>query len=207
MLYPKINSIYKRDPATNFKTFLPEYSEPEFELLADLPWEATEKIDGTNIRIIWDGDTVTFGGRTDNAQIPAKLVTHLQETFTPNKFLSLNGSGDMILFGEGYGAGIQSAGGNYSKDQRFILFDVAVGDWWLRWEDMQDVANTMSIPLVHRFDDMNLLSAVYAVRTGLESVLGTGVAEGLVLRAPLGLKNRAGRRLITKVKASDFQGQ
>lgn len=33
--YPKIQSIFKRDPATKHKTFLPEYSLPELEFLKD----------------------------------------------------------------------------------------------------------------------------------------------------------------------------
>lgn len=203
MLYPKINSIFKRDPATNFKTFLPEYSEPEFELLADLPWEVTEKIDGTNIRVIWDGETVRFGGRTENAQMPGKLVVYLQEAFTPERFLSL--SGEMTLFGEGFGAGIQK-GGLYSPEQRFILFDVSVGDWWLRWEDVVDIAKHFNIPHVPYLGTCTLNDAVDTAKRGFTSYIGDEAsAEGLVLRAPLGLKNRAGGRIITKVKTKDYE--
>ena len=49
-LYHKIQSVFKRDPATNHKRFLMgEYSLPEFEYLANNEWVATEKIDGTNV--------------------------------------------------------------------------------------------------------------------------------------------------------------
>jgi len=50
--YPKIQSIFKRDELTH--KFLSEFSLPEFEYLQLNIWEFTEKIDGTNIRIIWD---------------------------------------------------------------------------------------------------------------------------------------------------------
>lgn len=52
MEYHKINSIYKRDEKT--KEFTNEFSLPEFEYLKHNLWEFTEKIDGTNVRIIWE---------------------------------------------------------------------------------------------------------------------------------------------------------
>ena len=87
--YHKIQSVFKRDPATKNRHFLMgEYACPEFELLKDIEWVWTEKVDGTNIRIIWDGHKVTFNGKTDNAQIPAKLIATLQELFPAEKFRS-----------------------------------------------------------------------------------------------------------------------
>ena len=44
-------------------------------------WEFTEKVDGTNIRVHWDGHTVEFGGRTDKAQIPKPLLERLETLF------------------------------------------------------------------------------------------------------------------------------
>jgi hypothetical protein len=70
--YHKINSLYKRSPDGK-KMLFGEYSQPEFEYLADNIWVFTEKVDGTNIRVMWDGTYLRFGGKTDNAQIPAKL--------------------------------------------------------------------------------------------------------------------------------------
>ena len=64
------------------------------------------KIDGTNIRILWDGHRVTFAGRTDNAQIPAELTNRLFELFggEVNEELFEQKFGDMpvMLVGEGY---------------------------------------------------------------------------------------------------------
>ena len=88
--YHKIQTIFKRDPETKFKTLLlGQYSLPEFEYLKDNDWVWTEKVDGTNIRIMWDKERVTFGGKSDNAQIPAFLVTRLQEMFATDKFKAL----------------------------------------------------------------------------------------------------------------------
>ena len=66
--YHKIQTIFKRDPKTNYKTLLMgEYSLPEFNYLANNIWQFTEKVDGTNIRIILNDEGLSFGGRTEKA--------------------------------------------------------------------------------------------------------------------------------------------
>ena len=64
---------------------------PEFDYLQQNRWEFTEKCDGTNIRVspcvFPDGRQVMrFGGRTDAAQIPTRLLTHLQSIFSFERF-------------------------------------------------------------------------------------------------------------------------
>ena len=82
--YHKIQSIFKRDMTSKRKTLIEgEWTLPEFEYLAGNTWIFTEKVDGTNIRVIFKDGGVTFGGRTDDAQIPAQLVTRLNERFLP----------------------------------------------------------------------------------------------------------------------------
>lgn len=82
--YHKIQTVFLRDPTTKFKTLLEgEFALPEFKYLANNKWVFTEKVDGTNIRVMFDGQQITFGGKTDDAQIPAFLVTRLQDAFLP----------------------------------------------------------------------------------------------------------------------------
>ena len=48
---------------------------------------------------------------------------------------------DVTLYGEGYGARIQKGGGKYlAKSCDFVLFDVKIGDWWLRREAVDEIA-------------------------------------------------------------------
>ncbi len=54
---------------------------PEFEYLQDNEWEFTEKIDGTNIRIIFDGEKISFAGRTNKSRIPEELSLRLKCKF------------------------------------------------------------------------------------------------------------------------------
>lgn len=63
--YTKIPNIFKREMYGKNKLIEGEYSTPELEYLSDALWEFTEKVDGTNIRIVWDGYRVSFAGRTD----------------------------------------------------------------------------------------------------------------------------------------------
>ncbi len=54
-LYQKIPGLFKREEVRPFKLLEGVYREPELELLKDIEWVFTEKVDGTNIRVIWDG--------------------------------------------------------------------------------------------------------------------------------------------------------
>ena len=139
--YHKIQTVFKRDPETKFKTLLNgQYSMPEFEYLKDCEWIGTEKVDGTNIRVMFDGDTISFGGKTDQAQIPSNLINRLNKKFLPqietfeNLFINPDQTdrAEVCLYGEGYGAKIQKGGGNYRLDQDFVLFDIKIGQWWLK---------------------------------------------------------------------------
>lgn len=205
--YHKIQTMFNRDPAANYKTVIVgQWSRPEFEYLKDCDWEFTEKVDGTNIRVIVKDGTVEFGGRTDRVQIPAKLVSHLRETLPSEKLAEMFSDG-AVLYGAGCGAGIQKGGGNYYPDQRFVLFDVNVGGWWLRRADVEDVAEKLGIwvvpvlavaPLDH--------AATLCPREGFNSNWGPFHAEGVVARPPVELKDRAGHRIITKLKCKDLRG-
>lgn len=62
---------------------LGEYSEPEFEVLKDLKWEATEKIDGTNMSCCFHPGfrMIEIRGKTENASIPTHLHKRMEELF------------------------------------------------------------------------------------------------------------------------------
>ena len=121
--YHKIQTLFKRDEKTK-KLIEGEFTDKTVEFIKDLKWQFTEKIDGTNIRIMWDGHKVAFGGRTDKAQIPVGLMNRLVELFggetNEQLFEQKFGETEVMLCGEGYGEKIQN-GGLYRKGQDFIL--------------------------------------------------------------------------------------
>jgi len=206
--YHKIQTVFKRNPETKFKTLLDgQYSLPEFEYLKDNIWVFTEKVDGTNIRVMWDGNNITFGGKSDNAQIPACLVNKLKENFfDSNSFFKekFGDEGDVCLYGEGYGAKIQKGGCNYRQDQDFVLFDVKIGYWWLNRKDVEDIANFLSLDIVPIVGQGTIKDMIALVESGINSTWGDFIAEGIVARPQVELKTRDGRRIITKLKCKDF---
>lgn len=204
--YHKIQSIFKRDMTSKRKTLIEgDWTLPEFEYLAGNVWVFTEKVDGTNIRVMLQDGGITFGGKTDSAQIPAQLVARLNERFLPlaAKMQEVFGC-DACLYGEGYGAKIQKGGGNYRQDQDFVLFDVKVGDWWLQRADVEDVAAKLGLDVVPIIGEGTLHDAVAHAKAGIRSTWGDFQAEGIVARPKTELKTRSGHRLIAKIKCRDF---
>ena len=204
-VYHKIQTVYLRDPETKHKTLLDgQWAMSEFGYLAGLQWEWTEKIDGMNIRIIWKDGKLDFRGKTDNAQMPGPLGRELEEIFGDNKALRELGD-DVLLYGEGYGAGIQR-GGCYRSGPSFILFDVVIGDFWLRRTDVYNIANKLGISATPVIGTGPLVDAVTVVKNGLGSKISRCPAEGLVMRPLIDLYNRRGERIIAKIKGKDFVG-
>lgn len=209
MLYPKIQSVFKRDPLTNFKTFLvDQYSTPEIEYLSGLPWVWTEKIHGTNIRIEWDGTNLFHGGRTEKAQVYPPLMDYLKATFNRERlFEKFFGAPYVTIFGEGYGKKIQSVGTKYLSDRvGFILFDIVVGKWYLKREDLEENAEFFGIPVVPIIGEGTIPEAIEVVQEGFQSRCSETpqIAEGLVLQPKVTLLGRSGARVITKLKYKDF---
>ena len=173
-------------------------------------WEFTEKIDGTNISIVWDGHKIEFHGRTERAQIPAHLVNKLNELFggeaNEEMFEQLFGDTPMILYGEGYGYKIQN-GGAYRDDVSFILFDVyqPTKDIWLKREAVESIAKQLDIEVVPMIIRGTIDDAVRLVKAKPMSTIGTAPMEGVVGRPIVELKDRLGKRVIVKVKVRDFE--
>lgn len=203
MEYHKIETLYERDLAT-FKVDPTKLKNRTYSLIKS--WQFTEKIDGTNIRCIWENGTLKFGGKTDNAQIHADLVRWLYEHVSPLRLAEIFPDTSAVIYGEGYGAGIQK-GGLYSPTKKLIVFDVLVGGkWWLSWENTCDVANKLDLEVVPLVGEMTLEEATAMVRAGFPSLLGNGEmrAEGLVGRTAEPLFDKKGHRLIVKLKTKDF---
>ena len=148
--YPKIETLFNRD--AKFRVIEGEFRLPEFKMINE--WYVTEKVDGTNVRIIYEplyekvgmisldtilrytGHGVRFAGKTDKAEFHPDLSAYLEKTFTYEKLSTVfptNPEGKsiqpphVIIYGEGYGPKIQS-GGTYRKDIAVRVFDVFIAD-------------------------------------------------------------------------------
>lgn len=204
--YEKIETIFVRDEKTK-KLNEGIYRNETVKFLKDIDWEFTEKIDGTNIRVVWDGHKVSYYGRTDKAQIPSQLMNRLIELFggdvNEEMFEQKFGEKNVILIGEGYGAKIQN-GSSYREDSDFILFDVLINDNYLSRENVKSIANYFNIDVVPTIMVGKLEDGINWVKTKPKSKIGTANSEGLVARPLVELKDRTGNRIILKIKVRDF---
>lgn len=211
--YHKIQTLWHRDPETNHKTLVEDmWSEPEFEMLASAAiWDATEKIDGTNIRIMWDGKGYKVAGKTHRAQIPAHLLEAIQHQITTQALkITLGTRGGLVLYGEGCGEKIQKAGAMYGEPH-FVLFDIAWisddGDnqVWFERATVEGVAESLNIPVVPVVVRRATLARIVEfVKILPASQHGNGIMEGVVMRPYMELRTRMGKRIISKVKVKDF---
>lgn len=209
--YNKIDAVYERDTTGSKKLIEGKFRSPAVEFLADTEWEFTEKIDGTNIRIHWDGHKINFGGRTERAQIPSHLLSKLSEIFLNNEteelFEQKFGEKEVILFGEGYGAKIQAVGKDYRSDVGFILFDVMIGDNYQSRETIEDIAECFNLEVVPIVLCGTIQNGIDFVKSKPNSTIGTAKMEGVVGRPKIELCDRCGKRIIVKIKACDFKSE
>jgi hypothetical protein len=206
--YNKIETLYKRDMDGTKKLLEGEFRNPAVEFLKDNIWQFTEKIDGTNIRVYWDGHKVQFGGRTERAQIPSDLVNYLNSVFGTSEaeqiFEEKFGETEVILFGEGYGPKIQN-GGLYRNDVSFIMFDVLIAGNYQPRESVEDIAKAFGIDIVPIIFEGTIQEGVDFVKTHPDSTMGTAKMEGLVGRPKIEMRDRCGKRVIVKIKWEDFK--
>jgi len=216
-LYPKINTLWKRDESG--KVIFGDYSCKEFELIRR--WEVTEKIDGMNIAVKYiPGDDVTHGeisyyGRTENAQIPTELMSTLRDKFTLEAMdiAFPTAETEIFCFGEGYGPKIQN-GGNYITKQSFILFDVVIRDkdnpairWWLSRDGISKIAKKLEIDTVPVIDTMNIVEVQEYVQSFPKSTIAERPVEmeGVVCRTDPIIHFRNGDPIMFKLKARDYR--
>lgn len=205
--YHKIDTIYEHSTDGSKKLIEGKWRSDAVRYLAENQWLFTEKIDGTNIRVHWDEHKISFGGRTDKAQIPAHLINKLTELFlnaeTEQLFEQKFGEMEVTLFGEGYGAKIQN-GGEYRRDVGFILFDVLIGDNYQPRDSVENIARCFNLEIVPIVLCGTIQDGVNYVKNKPMSTIGSAKMEGLVGRPAIELCDRCGKRIIVKIKVHDF---
>ena len=216
--YPKIETVFVRDEKT--RRVLPSQLRlPEFGIVNS--WAISEKIDGTNIRVGREEGQVRIVGRTDEAQFSVPAMDYLRGVFTVDAVRAVfpEGDDDFVLFGELYGPKIQKGGG-YAPSLRIRLFDVKVGRWWLKRDDMAGIASCFDLATVPELGPIaqpprsieEMAGPWQWAGTANESRVarqdgGTGrCAEGIVARSEPLLLLRNGQRLMWKLKFRDFGG-
>lgn len=206
--YGKIDTLFERETDGSKRILEGVYRSDAVYYLANNRWEFTEKIDGTNIRVHWDGHKINFGGRTNRAQIPTHLLSKLRDIFLTNEveelFEQKFGEHEVILFGEGYGAKIQKVGSLYRPDVGFILFDVMINGNYQPRSSVEDVSECFGLELAPVVLVGTIQDAINYVKGQPRSTIGDAPMEGVVGRPMVEMRDRCGKRVIVKVKACDF---
>jgi len=201
--YPKINTLWKRDD--KFKIIIGDYSRDEFASISK--WHITEKIDGTNIMILYNGEEPIFYGRTEKAQIPSFLLEHLKKTFT-KELLSKQfpeAKNGVVLYGEGYGNKIQPFGNKYRKDNSFILFDVWIDGWWLEPDKVKQLSKDLKIDYVPELGIVNSIQDAISYLGHKSNIAQEDlIAEGIVARSHPLMLFRDGSPIMWKLKVKDI---
>lgn len=202
--YHKIKAPFLRDVENKklTNTFI-DYS---IAYLSDNEWKWTEKVDGTNIRIHWDGHKLSLYGRTDKSQIPSDFIDYYFETFINSGLDSIIEQrfedNEVTLIGEGYGGKIQ--GKKEYGDTKFVLFDVCFNGTYLDREDMEHIGKEFRLNVVPTVLIGTIDEAIGFVKTHPKSLLGDLEMEGVVGTPLIPLLDKYGKRIITKVKVKDF---
>lgn len=206
--YQKIETLFRFDPPTH--TYKREYYNPIVGYLADLPWICSEKFDGTNVRVHWDGHRVEWAGRTDASELPKEADALLSATFgTPEAEVTFEqtfGEKDAILFMECYGGKVQ--GGIYGGKERLIGFDVMVGGIYLDKSQVGPIMSEFGVEAVEFFEVPNLRKAIeivwdWAPASHVEDGKQTRI-EGLVCVPLRRLYDHMGHRICVKIKRRDL---
>lgn len=207
-IYHKIETVFVRDTDGTKKLIDGVFRDETVKFLADSEWNFTEKIDGTNIRIYWDGYKISFAGRNEKSEIPENLMKKLENIFlnaeTEELFEQIFGEKEVIFFGEGYGEKIQKVGKNYRNDVGFILFDVMINGNYQDRKNVEKIAESFNLEIVPVVLKGTIKQAVDFVKSKPKSTIGTAFMEGVVGRPKVELQDRTGKRIIVKIKSTDF---
>lgn len=146
--YAKIETLFVRDNTTN-KLDWGNYRNNAWQAVGI--WHLTEKIDGTNIRVIVNKEGVDIRGKTDAAQVPGDLVQTLRSLFIHQEIMDYFKRGQpgefdddwsVTFYGEGYGPGIKGSEpmAYRAKGKHFRCFDLCFGEKY--WADVNTWVTT-----------------------------------------------------------------
>lgn len=210
--YIKIKTLYMRDP--HGKIIVGEYADPVFKYLKDCVWTATEKIDGQNTRIMWDGHRITWNGATDNANIADFETKWLTDKFgspeTEELFEQTFGEKPVVLYGEFYGHRIMKAGEVMDPTGNgIIFFDAKVNGFWVNYSVLKTITEELGLSIVPKVKEGTLVELAKDItENGIslhETISGKSAPlEGYVCFPSIPLFYRDGTPIKVKIKVRDL---
>lgn len=218
--YESIETLFVRDNTTN---------KLDWGNLRNQAWQAvgiwhlTEKIDGTNIRVIVNKAGVEVRGRTDNAQVSGDLVQTLRSLFIHQEVMDYFKAGKpgeladdwcVTFYGEGYGPGIKGSEpmAYRPKGKHFRCFDICYGEkqwadfntWKVTCEDLEidmaPILGTARLPMSFESAENMMIGAGHSRVAHNENATGDILRlEGVVARPSYPLFDVYGNRMVWKL--------
>lgn len=115
----------------------------------------------------------------------------------------------VYIYGEFFGKKIQN-GGNYDKDKnRFSIFDICMQGWWVPIDMLNDYAAKLGLDVAPYIGQMTIDEAEKMVMKGFKTTVPDVsnpdyLAEGIVARPIVPIKDPRGKRIIVKIKTCDY---
>ena len=225
--YGKTYGPFKRDTKTG-AVIHGKWTHPVFDYLKDARWRFTEKLDGTNMRLIYTpplmshsemgsfkhmGSCVSLKGRSDAADVHGTLAEWAKD-ITAKRFetalheLAFYAAEPVCIYGEGIGEGIQKGGTNYGPTH-FRAFAVkSRGVFWEPRYAEALIRHKLGIPMAPVILEATLLEGIEYMKKGFRTCITgeeQGYAEGLIGVPTVPLTTPQLDRIVVKIKACDFQ--
>lgn len=170
---------------------------------------ATEKLHGTNCQIGYvpglNNDELFFDGNLyvgskglsgrglvfkdneandGNTYVQALRALLAQDFGEAIRFLSTSLNAPVWVFGEIYGAGVQKGFGYGQKAPAFAAFDIRVGNEYVPYDLMLTMVGGLGVAVVPTlYEGPYDLDAIEKVRDGKDSLSGSNLREGVVIKA------------------------
>ncbi len=208
-IFPKISAPFGRKSPKDRLVDTSIYAKSWVQMFydSDIKMYASEKIDGTSVCIVWDGERISFVGHTEKSEFCPRYLEYLKCTFGTPEFEAVIeevfGETPVTIYGEGISRDYNVHYGY--PEGNFIMYDIQNerGTFYTR-DAVKDIARKLE--LVYPWEEeMTMKEAVEFVKTRPQSRLNAeNKMEGLVLRPLYELYSNNGGRIICKVKVKDF---
>ena len=116
----------------------------------------------------------------------------------------------IYIYGEFCGKKIQAAGGNYDKEgNRFYVFDICQQGWYVPIDMLVEYCDKLGLEIAPYLGQMTIPEAEAMVKEGFKTHVPNAsnpdfIEEGIVARPVIPIKDTRGRRIIVKIKHSDY---
>lgn len=210
--YHKIVSPWKRTDSKSKTVNTEVFSDDYIEMLKNIQWIGTEKIDGENLNFYYDGNHVSYLGHTDRSEFSDEKKAWLDALITPefeSIFEQIFGDKEAVLHGELLGPKIQNNLYDVS-DFKFYAFDIYNKTDSVFWtqDSVETYAKMLGFERAPIVIQGTLAEIEAMVKSTPASKVNPGIEmEGIVIRPIKELKKSNGERIIYKVKVADLLGR